>query len=232
MVARLLLSKSPILFRPWELFQKNKENTNFRIIHDASRPRGQALNDYADLDPFQYQSLQDAMELIKPGSYLAKVDLKNAFRSVGVQSSNYNATGLEWRITGQRRNAYMIDTLMCFEGQRSPGIFNTLTQAIKDIMAAKGITGIVVYCDDFLIVADTFEECRLIQLELIKVLRKLGFDINYDKVEGPSQVITFLGIEINTINMTTPIPASKISDLRDVLLNALHRDKINKRALY
>ena len=43
-----------------------KDSNNVRLIHDASRPSGQALNDYAINDHFQYQSIQDAVDLITP----------------------------------------------------------------------------------------------------------------------------------------------------------------------
>ena len=103
---------------------KNSSNTQFRLIHDASRQFGDALNDYADHNKFKYQSLQDAIDLINPGSFLGKVYLKNAFRSVGIHPSNYAATGLKWRFQGQKHFTYMIDTRLCFGGKCLPEIFN------------------------------------------------------------------------------------------------------------
>lgn len=210
---------------------KDNSNTKFRIIHDASRPRGQALNDLADLDPFTYQSLQDAVDIIKPGSYLAKVDLQSSFRSVGLSRDNYAATGLKWRFKGHKKDTYMVDTRMCFGGRRAPGIFNMLTQAVRDIMVAKGIRGIIVYTDDFLLISDSFEECRQMQLALISLLRKLGFAISYGKVEGPKQCIVFLGFELNTTEMTIAVPTHKVQEILDKLLETTTKEKITKRAL-
>ena len=39
------------------------------LIHDASRPKGQAVNDYATTDHFQYQSIQDAVDLVTPNCF-------------------------------------------------------------------------------------------------------------------------------------------------------------------
>ena len=66
-----------------------------RLIHDRSHPVGFAINDYADIEHFKYQSLDDAIELLKPAYYMAKVDLRHACRSVSIHPNNYAATGLK-----------------------------------------------------------------------------------------------------------------------------------------
>ena len=43
-----------------------KDPNKVRLIHDASRPKRQALNDYATTDHFQYQSIQNAVDLVTP----------------------------------------------------------------------------------------------------------------------------------------------------------------------
>ena len=72
---------------------KNKEQTKFRHIHDASRSDGQALNDISANIPSDNQLVNNAMELIKPKYFLAKLDLSNAYGSISIHPSNYKATG-------------------------------------------------------------------------------------------------------------------------------------------
>ena len=86
-----------------------KNSRDVRLIHDASQPSGSALNDYAINNPFRYQSIQDAVDLVTPGCYYAKLDLTNAFRSVNSHSSNHKATGLKWRFQGDKYYTYLID---------------------------------------------------------------------------------------------------------------------------
>ena len=76
----LRVSDKPQIVSALGAIPKNKDNTKFRLIHDASRPHGQAMNDLASHDPFRYQSLQDAIELIQPGDWLGKLDIKGALR--------------------------------------------------------------------------------------------------------------------------------------------------------
>ena len=66
------------------------------------------------------------------------------------------------------------------------------------MMEQRCFHNIVVYLDDFWVSAATYEECSVAMDTLLKLLRSLGFHINWSKVEGPAQVITFLGIEINS----------------------------------
>ena len=85
-----------------------KNSSDVRLIHDASRPAGNALNDYATTNHFKYQSIQDAVDLVTPGCYFAKLDLANAYRCVKVHPSNFKATGLKWRFTGDKHYTYLI----------------------------------------------------------------------------------------------------------------------------
>ena len=208
-----------------------KRNSKLRLIHDCSRPVGNALNDFAVGNKFQYQTLQDAIDLINPGSFVAKLDLAQAYRVVRIHPSNYPATGLKFTFPGDTEPTYMVDTRLPFGASRSPEVFNSLTQAVRSIMEAKGFPGIVAYLDDFLIVSSTFDECLQTLNTLITLLRQLGFWINYNKVEGPVQRITFLGIILDTVSMKLQLPSDKLQDLYGDLTNMLSKPKVSKKSL-
>ena len=76
-----------------------KPNGKIRLIHDCSRPDNLAVNHYASLDPCKYDSLQDALELMKHGYYMAKVDLESAYRSVRIHPDNYQALNSNSQVT-------------------------------------------------------------------------------------------------------------------------------------
>jgi hypothetical protein len=61
-----------------------KADGSHRLTHDLSRPIGCAVNDMASKVPFQYDTISDAINMIKPGWFLAKVDLKSAYRGVAL----------------------------------------------------------------------------------------------------------------------------------------------------
>ena len=58
-------------------------------------------------------------------------------------------------------------------------------------MYRKGFTNIVVYLDDFLLLAESYEECCRAQAALISLLTELGFLVSWDKVVSPSTCLVF-----------------------------------------
>lgn len=226
-----VVSKPPQIVSAIGAIPKDSDKTKFRIITDASMPAGRAMNDYAEIDPFKYQTVQNALKIIKPGDYFAKVDLASAFRAVGLHPSNFKATGIKWKFSGDDQFTYLVDQRLCFGGKRAPGIFDSLSHAVRAIMYSRGVHSLVYYLDDWLIIADSKEKCRMFMLDLIYVLRKLGFHINYNKVEGPTQTLTFLGIHMDSVAMTLALPEKKLCDLKETLITVAKYSKITKRRL-
>ena len=142
-----------------------------RLIHDSSQPKGSAVNDYPDTEHFEYQSTDDAIKLLKPGFFLARVDLRHAYRSVNIHPSNYAATGLKWHFSNTKSFTYLTDTELSYGGRRPPGIFHRLTQACRRFMAKRGYRAIVVYLDDFFVIGATYAECMEIFTCLIELLQ-------------------------------------------------------------
>ncbi|VDI13266.1 Hypothetical predicted protein [Mytilus galloprovincialis] len=77
-----------------------KPNGDIRLIHDASQPIGISLNSYTSDTNCAYMDMRHALKLIKPNSFLAKIDLKSAYRSVCCHVSDHNLTGLKWTFLG------------------------------------------------------------------------------------------------------------------------------------
>ena len=88
-----------------------------------SAPPGLSNNDFIDSDSYSlsYCSVDDAYTIINElgtGALLSKIDLKNAFRLIPVQQSDWNLLGIHWR------DRYYIDTCLPFELRSAPFLFN------------------------------------------------------------------------------------------------------------
>lgn len=209
------IGRKPLICSP--LAAIAKDDGSVRLIHDASRPHNVALNDYADIHTeVHYEHVKDALKLIEPGSYCCKIDLKSAYRSVGIDPSQYHMTGIQWQFSGDNKATYMVDTRLMMGATKAPAIFHRLTQAVKRCMDKRGFK-LVVYLDDFLVVAPNYDTCLKGQHVLIALLRDLGFAISWPKVVGPTQKLVFLGIEINTNEMTVALPSQKVNALQELL---------------
>ena len=148
---------------------------------------------------------------------MAKIDLEAAYRSVGIHPDDYESTGIKWRFEGDSNASYMYDTRLPFGAKRAPGIFHRITQAVRRMMARRGYPDTIVYLDDWLVIAPTKQLCQEIMTILLRLLRSLGFSISYDKVVTPTTVLTFLGIQLDTINMSLTLPSEKVTDLKQLL---------------
>ena len=67
--------------------------------------------------------------------------------------------------------------------------------------------------------------------KILTVFRELGIPVAFDKLVGPAQVITYLGIQIDTYNNTITLPADKYKKLTQSLQSWSKRKKCSKREL-
>lgn len=150
-----------------------KNSDEVRMIMDCSRPPTMNANSYIDLDHYKYVTVDDAANLCQPDCWLAKVDLKHAYRSVGTHPASWRVTGMSWCFSGSKAPTYLYDKRLPFGARASPMIFHRLTQAVCRIMANKGYT-VLAYLDDFLIIEPTHLRCRAAFYTLINLLQSLG----------------------------------------------------------
>ena len=96
-----------------------KDSNEVRMIMDCSRPPTMNANSYIDFEHYKYVTVYDAANLCQPGCWLAKVDLKNAYRSVGTHPDSWRVTGMSWH--------FLYDKRLPFGARASPMIFHRLT---------------------------------------------------------------------------------------------------------
>jgi hypothetical protein len=211
---------------------RKPDSNGVRIIHDASQPTGKGLNDYACIFEKQsFQTIDDAAKLMTPNCFMAKIDLKSAYRYVRINDSDFKYTGLKWKFKNHKEYTYMYDTRLPFGSRLAPGIFHRITQSIKRSMKRRGFDIIIVYLDDFLIVAESEYVCQLCLECLLKLLRELGWAIAWDKVVGPTKIITFLGILLDSTKMCLELPAPKLQKFHDLVVESLGKRRLSLKQL-
>eukprot|EP00854_Cymbomonas_tetramitiformis_P001631 gene1631-biopygen1496 len=163
-----------------------------RIVHDLSRPVGLSMNDNCAIDKRRFQTVETAFGLMRSYSYMAKIDLKSAYRFVGI------ATRLFRFLASEFRDVLKIDTRFPFGAKVAPGLFSDITQLVQLMMQQRGFPGVVVYLDDFILITDTEEACQQGFEMLIELVEYLGFEVAPEKVESPWQDIVFLGVRLQS----------------------------------
>lgn len=207
-----------------------KPNGDIRLIHDLSHPPNNSLNDLASKDECHYVTIDQALSHCTPGSYLSTLDLQWAYRSIPIKPNERTLTGLAWKFIKDTETTYLADCRLPFGARKSPAIFNRITQAIQRMMLRRGYQ-VSCYLDDFLIHAPTKETCLTALNSLVALLRKLGLRINWKKLCDPCQCLTFLGVQINTVQGTLRLDPTKASALRLYLQDIGSKSRLSRKQL-
>lgn len=137
-----------------------KKDGSTRIILDLSSPVGSSVNDGIPPEFFsvRYSSFDSAVDIVRDigsGCFMAKIDIKHAFRICPVHPSDWPLLGYKWL------GRYYCDVRLPFGSRSSPFIFNTFADALCWILIHKfGLSGLVHYLDDFFVCASSFVECQ------------------------------------------------------------------------
>ena len=224
----------PFSDSPFSVFQCSplgavpKKDNTMRIILDLSSPFGSSFNDGIPHEFFtvKYSSFDDAVSIVRDmgkGCFMAKIDIKHAFRLCPVNPLDWPLLGYKWL------GRYFFDIRLPFGLRSSPFIFNAFADAVTWILVHKfGITALIHYLDDFFVCSVTKEGCQRKVDTILRVFEMLGIPVAEDKLEGPSQCLIFLGIEIDSVAMVCRLPGDKIAALSESLTQWLSRKKCTK----
>lgn len=194
-----------------------KHSTEWRTIYHLSYPEGDSLNDYIPKDPYslQYVRVDDAIRIIKslgPGSFMAKTDLKSAFRLIPVHPSNWHLLGIYWQ------SQYYVDLYLPFGLRSAPYLFNQLSDALEWILKNNyNLRNVIHILDDFFIAEASRRQCLSSFSTLLRVFMSIRAPVVASKTLGPSQVLEFMGIELDSTRMEARLPEDKLLRTRALL---------------
>ena len=146
-----------------------------------------------------------------PGALLAKLDLKSAYRQVPVHPADQHLLGVEWQ------GSVYIDRALPFGLRSAPIIFTAVADGLTWAFQQEGITNVVHYLDDFLLWAEAGEDLSTPLQTAVSLCDQLGLPTAPEKVEGPTTVLTFLGIVMDTARQELRLPQAKLTKLRQRL---------------
>ena len=203
-----------------------KSPGEFRMIHHLSFPNGASVNDgiLPENTSVYYATIEDAIGLVKrngKGCFLAKTDIKNAFRIIPIQPADYPLLGMKWD------GLYYYDRCMPMGCSSSCKTFETFSTSVEWIAQSKlKIASILHLLDDFLIVAPTEALCKF-QLELfLDLCDYLGIPMAPEKTVGPLTTLSFAGIELDSQFQLARLPRDKLVKCMHTISDFLRRKKV------
>lgn len=208
-----------------------KTQGEFRLIQHLSYPYGQSVNDGISVEDSHvtYARIDDAIALIKRSgrnSFLAKTDIKSAFRIIPIRKEDYHLLGMFWQ------NQYFYDKCMPMGCASSCKTFERFSTSLEWIAKEKFRISLLLHLlDDFLIIAPSQQLCKL-QLDcFLDLCDYLNVPMAPEKTCGPSQIISFAGIELDAVRFEGRLPEEKLIRCKDILSDFLKRKKATLREL-
>jgi hypothetical protein len=206
-----------------------KKNGDFRMIHTLSYPCNNYVNDFIDLEfcSVRYSSINEAVKIIQRlgrGHNYRSVISKALFAYSGYFLAISISWGLFFRINIILINVSLLE-------HRSVVLYLKIFQPLF-IGSQKFVPVIQIFCIIWMIF------CLVVTLHVVtkhwkhfKMFANHGVPLADDKTVEPVEVLTFLGVELDTIQMEMRLPQDKIIVLTNRLKTCLDAKKVSLRDL-
>ena len=173
-----------------------------------------------------YISVDEAIKQIIAlghGTLLAKIDIKSAFRLIPVHPADRHLLAMEWK-----GNVY-IDTCLPFGLRSAPKLFNVVADLLEWILLHHGVSFLLHYLDDYLTMGPPQTQICHHNLRLLtEICAMLGIPLALEKVEGPSTILEFYGILLDTERMEARLSAEKLTRIQATIQKWLSRKSATK----
>ena len=215
-----LVAVSPMSTRP------KKGTTKRRTIMDLSWPRnGRAVNDGIPADSYlqqpmniKYPTVDDLCKraaMLGKGDKGYKRDLDRAFKQLFVSPDSWPILGIFYQ------GAIMFDMTAVMGSRSAPYACQRTTTFIRHIM--QDLTYFVLNYVDDLMGLELEHKVMTAYRTLGNLLRDLGVSEATDKAVPPSDIIEFLGILFDLVNMTISVTPARLVEIMQELKMWKHK---------
>ena len=194
-----------------------KHSSDWCTIYHLSYPEGDSINYYIPKDPYslQYVQVDNAIRILKalgPGAFMSKTDLKSPFHLIRIHPSDWNLVGIYWQ------SQYYVYLYLPFGLRSAPYIFNHLSDALEWILKHNyGLKNVIYILNYFFVAESTRLDCFLSFSTLLKLFMSVKAPTVASKTIGPSQVIEFMGIVLDSVRMEARLPEDKLTRIKELL---------------
>ncbi|KAK3084685.1 hypothetical protein FSP39_017394 [Pinctada imbricata] len=173
---------------------------------------------------FKYEDSSVARSMFSKGDFVFSFDLKTAYHHVMIHPEDKTFLGFSWQ------GFYYVFNVLPFGLATAGFIFSKIMREVVKHWRSRNIN-IIMYLDDGLAGAATYDEAKKVSTELRNDLLKLGFIIAEDKCDWtPSQYIVWLGFEWDTktgMLRLTKARVDKIIECIKDLFSSLRKSSLN-----
>ena len=167
--------------------------------------------------------LKDVAEVGK-GAYLFTIDVERAYKNFRMCPLNWPLLAFQWK------DQYYFETSMPFGSHASLMHMQRVVQAITSILRRRGLRAHM-YLDDLVVVAESAEKAWWAYGQALQLFDDLGLPEARDKRQPPAWDIVWLGVRINTEDMTISMPEDKVAATLEAITNMRTRKTTSVKTL-
>ena len=204
------------------------DTDQFRLIQNLSFPENGSINDgiVSEMKTVNYASIDNAISKLKnfgSGALMSKTDIDSAFRLIPVSPNDYSILGIKFN------GRYYNDRCLPMGCSSSCHIFERFSTALEWIAINKfGIISIIHYLDDFLILGPpNSNQCHTDLNNFLSMCKQIGVPIKAEKTVQPSNVILFLGIELDSVSKIARLPQAKLIKIQNAIENLMAKTSVS-----
>ena len=190
------------------------------MIPDLSSPDGYSVNDGIRKDPFTVQYMKvdntiDGIMSLGQRTLLVKFDVESTYRIIPVHPNDRYILGMQWQ------GNYFVDMALPFGLGSAPHIFSSVADLAEwDLKKQYDVCFLLHYLDDFRTLGPpNSQTCQRNLDTYIQQFQDLGIPLHPDKLEGPSTLLTVLGIELDSLLLQARLPQDKIDRIHTLLVS-------------
>ena len=184
------------------------------------------LNQFVKYKHFKMEGIHVHMlrDLLKPNNFMTKIDLKDAYFTVPIWKGHQKFLRFFWKGTQWEF------ACLPFGIASALRVFTKILKPVIGLLRKQGIC-LIIYLDDFLLMASTKETLSYHVTLTVTLLEMLGV-VNYQKSQlHPTQSIEFLGFHINSVTLNISPPLAKVKSIRKECRKVLENPDIMIREL-
>ena len=204
----------------------------WRMIQHLSYPLGSSINSFIDpqLATVQYTSFDKVLGTISKlgkGAEMARMDIVSAFRLLILHPDEFVLFGFRFQDNFYFQKALPMGcSAACALFEK----FSCFLEWLVRFQSHK--ESIEHYLDDFLLAGEARSgECLHLMNNFRTICSDIGVPLAEEKTLGPSCIMTFLGLEIDTLEMVIRIPQDKLTEVKGKLELTIKKRKITLRDL-
>ena len=194
----------------------------WRLVVDASR----TLNPYCSKRKMKLEDLSHVPFVVRKNDYMVCNDLDSGYWHVPIAEEDWKYLGVAFEHE-DGTFTFWVWTVLCLGLRDAAFIFTKILAPLVAHLRRQGYRGLI-YIDDKFTLGTTFNLCLYWENQVKYWLGKAGWIFKPGKRSGdPAQVCRFLGLDIDSRDLTFNIPGDKLESIKARARQILGR-KFNK----